>query len=173
MPNPSSDHVTTWLSDILASHSQQPRPLQQLITSLVDQKATPAPTPSPAPAAYDPYGALVREIPIFSYDKDDHDTFDTWTKPYGPVVDDRGADLTDERKRNLVVDKLDSYAYKTYAENVLQQKLRDIGLETTIQNLTQLFGPKRTLISRRLEFLQYTCPPLSSSNVPYRKFGKH
>ncbi|VDP27410.1 unnamed protein product [Heligmosomoides polygyrus] len=82
-----------------------------------------------------------------------------------------GSTLSDERKRNLLVDKLDNAAYKTYAEHVLPLKPADIDLPTTIQNLVQLFGPKRTLIRRRFEFLQSTCPPLTCSNLPYREFG--
>ncbi|VDO18660.1 unnamed protein product [Heligmosomoides polygyrus] len=120
---------------------------------------------------YDPYGDLVRDLPVFNYEKDDESTFDAWFQRYGPVINNRGSTLSDERKRNLLVDKLDNAAYQTYAEHVLPLKPADIDLPTTIQNLVQLFGPKRTLICHRFEFLQSTCPPLTCFNVPYREFG--
>ncbi|WKY12958.1 hypothetical protein Q1695_004069 [Nippostrongylus brasiliensis] len=160
-----------WLSDILAAQAQQLQLLQHLVGCLVDQKETKPSPPAPALTLPDPYGDLIRDLPVFSYDKDDETTFDAWIKRYRPVIDDRGTSLTDERKRNLVIDKLDNSAYKTYAEHVLPLNPRDIDLSTTIQNLTLLFGPKRTLIRRRFEFLQSTCAPLSSTNVPYRDFG--
>ncbi|KAL6738958.1 hypothetical protein Aduo_012454 [Ancylostoma duodenale] len=74
----------------------------------------PSPTTPPVPIA-DPYGDLVRDLPAFNYDEDDDATFDAWIKRYGPVIDDRGSTLSEECKRNLIVDKLDRAAYKTYS----------------------------------------------------------
>ncbi|KAL6742233.1 hypothetical protein Aduo_015404 [Ancylostoma duodenale] len=130
----------------------------------------PSPTTPPMPIA-DPYGDLVRDLPSFNYDEDDDATFDAWIKRYGPVIDDRGSTLSDERKHNLIVDKIDRAAYKTYSEHILPLKPRDIDLPTTLLKLTKLFGPKKTLTCRRFEFLQSTCPALSGSYVPYREFG--
>ncbi|EPB75657.1 hypothetical protein ANCCEY_05248 [Ancylostoma ceylanicum] len=75
------------------------------------------------------------------------------------------------RKRNLIVEKLDKATYKTYSEHVLPLKPQEIDLATTIDNLRKLFGPKRTLIRRRYEFLQSKCPPLNGAYVPYREYG--
>ncbi|VDP56333.1 unnamed protein product, partial [Heligmosomoides polygyrus] len=99
--------------------------------------------------AIDPYGYLVRDLPAIVYDKEDDTTFDTWYKRYGLVIEDRGLALIEERKRNLVIDKLgNAIDTKSYADHVLTLKPRDIDLATTIQKLTLLFGPKRTLTNR-------------------------
>ncbi|VDP06658.1 unnamed protein product [Heligmosomoides polygyrus] len=87
------------------------------------------------------------------------------------VINDRGSSLPDERKRNLLLDKLDRHAYKTYSDYVLPQEPRHIDLAATVDKLTKLFGPKQTLIRRRFEFLQSTCEPLTTSHVPYRAFS--
>ncbi|KHJ92364.1 hypothetical protein OESDEN_07750 [Oesophagostomum dentatum] len=92
-------------------------------------------------------------------------------KRYGAVIDDRGAELFPERKRNLIIEKLDSAAYKTYSEHVLPLKPQEIDLATTIENRTKLFGPKRTFIRQRLEFLQSTRPSLTGAYVPCREYG--
>ncbi|VDO84659.1 unnamed protein product [Heligmosomoides polygyrus] len=143
MPN-SPEQAPAWLAGIPSAQSQQLQLLEQLMLPLMDQKPTTATVPAPVPMVYDPYGDLVRDLPVFNYEKDDE---------------------------NLLVDKLDNAAYKTYAEHVLPLKPTDIDLPTTIQNLVQLFGPKRTLIHRRFELLLSTCPPLTFCNVPFREFG--
>ncbi|EPB68545.1 hypothetical protein ANCCEY_12363 [Ancylostoma ceylanicum] len=125
---------------------------------------------SPAPRV-DPYGDLVRDLPTFNYEGDEDETFNAWYTRYGPVIDDRGKALSDDRKRNLIVEKLDKATYKTYSEHVLPLKPQEIDLATTIDNLRKLFGPKRTLIRRRYEFLQSKCPPLNGAYVPYREYG--
>ncbi|EYB86469.1 hypothetical protein Y032_0278g1158 [Ancylostoma ceylanicum] len=125
---------------------------------------------SPAPRV-DPYGDLVRDLPTFNYKGDEDETFNAWYTRYGPVIDDRGKALSDDRKRNLIVEKLDKATYKTYSEHVSPLKTQEIDLATTIDNLRKLFGPKRTLIRRRYEFLQSKCPPLNGAYVPYREYG--
>ncbi|KHJ85218.1 hypothetical protein OESDEN_15060 [Oesophagostomum dentatum] len=60
---------------------------------------------------------------------------------------------------------------RSVMKHVLPLKPQEIDLATTIENLTKLFGPKRTLIRRRFEFLQSTCPPLTGAYVPYREYG--
>ncbi|KAL6724204.1 hypothetical protein Aduo_019111 [Ancylostoma duodenale] len=125
---------------------------------------------SPAPRV-DPYGDLVRDLPTFNYEGDEDETFNAWYTRYGPVIDGRGKALSDDRKRNLIVEKLDKATYKTYSEHVLPLKPQEIDLATTIENLRKLFGPKRTLIRCRYEFLQSKCPPLIGAYVPYREYG--
>ncbi|KIH66008.1 hypothetical protein ANCDUO_03667 [Ancylostoma duodenale] len=77
----------------------------KLMATLVDQKRMPSPTTPPMPIA-DPCGDFVRDLPAFNYDEDDDATFDAWIKRYGPVIDDRGSTLSEERKRNLIVESL-------------------------------------------------------------------
>ncbi|XGW17346.1 hypothetical protein V3C99_002168, partial [Haemonchus contortus] len=117
-----SKDVPPWVTQFLAVFQEQNQALQrqmhQLLTVLVDQKLGPeqAPTKQQSP---DAYGDLMRDLPYFNYDEDDDSTFDAWYKRYGPVIDDRGSSLPDDRKRNLVIDKLDKATYKTYSEHVL------------------------------------------------------
>ncbi|VDO83997.1 unnamed protein product [Heligmosomoides polygyrus] len=148
---PSTPETPAGLADILAMQSQQLQLLQQLVTRLIEQRDPTSTHAVQGVPAIDPYGDLVRDLPAFVYDKDDDTTFDAWYKRYGPVIEDRGAALTEERRRNLVIDKLDNATYKSYAEHVLPLKPRDIDFATTIQKLTLLFGPKRTLIRRRFD----------------------
>nr|CDJ96200.1 7TM GPCR domain containing protein [Haemonchus contortus] len=143
--------------------------MQQLLTVLVEQKVGPEQSPAKQQSP-DAYGDLMT-MPYFNYDEDDDSTFDAWYKRYGPVIDDRGSSLPDDRKRNLIIDKLDKATYKTYSEHVLPLKPRDIDLPTTVETLAKLFGPKKTLIRRRFEFLQSSCPPMSGTHIPYRDFG--
>ncbi|VDP08514.1 unnamed protein product [Heligmosomoides polygyrus] len=55
------------------------------------------------PPRPDPYGDLVRDLPTFCYDDDDDTTFKDWFRRYGPIINDRGSSLPDERKRNLLL----------------------------------------------------------------------
>ncbi|KAL6739961.1 hypothetical protein Aduo_013357 [Ancylostoma duodenale] len=175
-----SEQAPKWLEDVLQVQFQHLQLLQQqnqriadLVSMLVErQKASTsaADFASPAPRV-DPYGDLVRDLPTFNYEEDEDETFNAWYTRYGPVIDDRGKALSDDRKRNLIVEKLDKTTYKTYSEHVLPLKPQEIDLTTTIKNLRKLFGPKRTLIRRRYEFLQSKCPPLISAYVPYREYG--
>lgn len=137
---------------------------------LLENKAAPTTPPAIPLPAPDPYGDLVRDLPSFCYDDDDI-TFKDWFRRYGPVINDRGSSLPDERKRNLLLDKLDRHAYKTYSDYVLPQEPRHIDLAVTVDKLTKLFGRKQTLIRRRFEFLQSTCEPLTTPHVPYRDFS--
>uniref|UniRef100_A0A183GN38 Protein-tyrosine sulfotransferase n=1 Tax=Heligmosomoides polygyrus TaxID=6339 RepID=A0A183GN38_HELPZ len=122
-------------------------------------------------AADDFYEHDYIDLLTFCYDYDDDTTFKDWLKRYGPVINDRGSSLPDERKRNLLLDKLDRHAYKTYSDYVLPQEPQHIDLAATVDKLTKLFGPKQTLTRRRFEFLQSTCEPLTTSHVPYRDFS--
>ncbi|VDK66248.1 unnamed protein product [Cylicostephanus goldi] len=58
---------------------------------------------------------------------------------------------TDNRKRDVVLMKLDEGAYRKYADEVLPAKPHNLDLSTTIGNLQELFPYKKTLIRRRLE----------------------
>ncbi|KAK6025820.1 hypothetical protein OSTOST_08267, partial [Ostertagia ostertagi] len=177
----SSNYAPEWMTQFLAAIQQQNQQLQlqmqqqnqhinELLYTLVEHRVgfSQSPTKVPSP---DAYGDLMRDLPYFSYDDDDDSTFNSWFKRYGPVIDDRGSSLSDDRKRNLIIDKLDKGTYKTYSEHVLPLKPLDVDLPTTIETLTKLFGPKKTLIRRRFEFLQSSCPPICGSHIPYRDFG--
>ncbi|RCN38633.1 hypothetical protein ANCCAN_15453 [Ancylostoma caninum] len=169
-----AEEAPTWLVELLTAQSQQMQMLQQLVTHLVDQKdaTTRHPTtPTSTAIPNDPYSDLIRDLPVSNYNADDETTFDAWYKRYGPVIEDRGAALSEERKRNLLVDKLDRATYKTYSEHVLPLSPKDMDLPETIRNVTKLFGPKKTLIRPRYEFLQSMCPQLTNTYVPYRDFG--
>ncbi|XGW28165.1 hypothetical protein V3C99_008177 [Haemonchus contortus] len=183
-----SKDVPPWVAQFLAVFQQQneqvqqqnqrvqqqnqalQQQMQQLLAVLVEQKLGPEQSPTKQQPP-DAYGDLMRDLPYFNYDEDDDSTFDAWYKRYGPVIDDRGSSLSDDRKRNLIIDKLDKATYKTYSEHVLPLKPRDIDLPTTVETLAKLFGPKKTLIRRRFEFLQSSCPPMSGTHIPYRDFG--
>ncbi|EYB94088.1 hypothetical protein Y032_0175g486 [Ancylostoma ceylanicum] len=175
-----SEQPPRWLEEVLQVQFQHLQLLQQqnqriadLVSMLVEREkasTSAADVTSPAPRV-DPYGDLVRDLPTFNYEGDEDETFNAWYTRYGPVIDDRGKALSDDRKRNLIVEKLDKATYKTYSEHVLPLKPQEIGLATTIDNLRKLFGPKRTLIRRRYEFLQSKCPPLNGAYVPYREYG--
>ncbi|KAL6742097.1 hypothetical protein Aduo_015289 [Ancylostoma duodenale] len=151
-----SERDPKWLEDVLQVQFQHLQLLQQqnqriadLVSMLSREKALSraADVTPPAPRV-DPYG-------------------DLYTR-YGPVINGRGKALSDNRKRNLLVEKLDKATYKTYSEHILPLKPQEIDLAITIENLRKLFGPKRTLILRRYEFLQFKCPPLIGAYVPYR-----
>ncbi|EYC22302.1 hypothetical protein Y032_0017g3273 [Ancylostoma ceylanicum] len=175
-----SEQAPRWLEEVLQVQFQHLQLLQQqnqriadLVSMLVEREkasTSAADVTSPAPRV-DPYGDLVRDLPTFNYEGDEDETFNAWYTRYGPVMDDRGKALSDDRKRNLIVEKLDKATYKTYSEHVLPLKPQEIDLATTIDNLRKLFGPKRTLIRRRYEFLQSKCPPLNGAYVPYREYG--
>lgn len=174
LPPTSSDAAPPpWMAAMLSVLQQQNQQMVSLMEKLLESKAATSPSPTvpmPHPPP-DPYGDLVRDLPAFSYEDDDETTFKDWFKRYGPVIEDRGSSLSDDRRRNLLVDKLNRAAYKTYADYVLPLEPRQIDLSATVEKLTALFGPKRTLIRRRFEFLQSTCEPLTMSYVPYRDFG--
>nr|CDJ96921.1 Unknown [Haemonchus contortus] len=157
----SSKDVPPWVTQFLAVFQEQNQALQrqmhQLLTVLVDQKL--GPEQAPTKQSPDAYGDLMRDY--FNYDEDDDSTLDAWYKRYGAVIDDRGSSLPDDRERNLIIDKLDKATYKFYSEHVLPLKPRGLDLPTTVETLAKLFGPKKTLIRRRFEFLQSSCPPMS------------
>ncbi|EYC39147.1 hypothetical protein Y032_0673g1399 [Ancylostoma ceylanicum] len=115
------------------------------------------------PSRVGPYGDLMRDLHTFKYEGDEDETFNAWYSRYGPVIEDRGKALSDDRKRNLIVEKLDKATYKTYSEHGLPLKPQEIDLTTTIDDLRKLIGPKRTLIRCRYEFLKSTCPPLNGA----------
>ncbi|KAL6730979.1 hypothetical protein Aduo_001894 [Ancylostoma duodenale] len=175
-----SEQAPRWLEEVLQVQMQHLELLQQqnqrivdLVSMLVEKEkasTSAADVTLPAPRV-DPYGDLVRDLPTFNYEGDEDETFNAWYTRYGPVIDDRGKALSDDRKRNLIVEKLDKATYKTYSEHVLPLKPQEINLATTIENLRKLFGPKRTLIRRRYEFLQSKCLPLIGAYVPYREYG--
>ncbi|KAK5980048.1 Gap-Pol polyprotein [Trichostrongylus colubriformis] len=176
-----SGEVPDWVRHILKMQSQQLemmqnlqsqqlKMMQNLLTWIAEIKGVTTPSQLTSIPS-DPYGDLIRDISNFVYDVEDDETFETWFKRYGPVIDDRGGTLSVDRKRNLIIDKLDKSTYKTYSEHVLPLKPKDVDFSMTIQNLTKLFGPKKTLIRRRFEFLQTKCSPLTSSYVPYNDLG--
>ncbi|KHJ93026.1 hypothetical protein OESDEN_07067 [Oesophagostomum dentatum] len=68
--------------------------------------------------------------------------------------------LSDGKKRDLVLMKLDEEAYRKYADDVLPLQPHEIEFETTVANLQKLFASKKTLIRRRYECLRIVCPPL-------------
>ncbi|RCN30205.1 hypothetical protein ANCCAN_24032 [Ancylostoma caninum] len=125
----------------------------------------------PALPTVDPYGDLVRDLPTFKFEGEEEEAFNAWYARYDLIIDDRGKALTVDRKRNLIVEKLDKATYKTYSEHVLPLKPQEIDLANTISNLRKLFGPKKTLICRRYEFLQSKCLPLIGAYLPYREYG--
>ncbi|VDO91198.1 unnamed protein product [Heligmosomoides polygyrus] len=93
---------------------QQNQQMVSMMEKLLENKAAPTtPLAIPLPAT-DPYGDLVRDLSTFCYDDDDT-TFKDW-------FNDRGSSLPDERKRNLLLDKLDRHAYKTHSDYVLPQE---------------------------------------------------
>ncbi|KAK5967228.1 hypothetical protein GCK32_000241 [Trichostrongylus colubriformis] len=91
--------------------SQQLEMMQNLLTRMAENKGVTTPSTLPSGPS-DPYGNLIRDIPNFVYDVEDDETFGTWFKRYGPVIDDRGCALSDDRKRNLIIDKLDKSTYR-------------------------------------------------------------
>ncbi|KAK5971936.1 Gap-Pol polyprotein [Trichostrongylus colubriformis] len=165
-----SGEVPDWVRHILKMQSQQLEMMQNLLTRMAENKGVTTPSPLPSIPS-NPYGDLKRDISNFVYDVEDDETFETWFERYGPFIDDHGYTLSDDRKRNLIIDTLHKSTQKTYSEHVLPLKPKDIDFPMTIQNLTELFGPKRTLIRRRFKFLQTNCFPLTNSYVPYRDFG--
>ncbi|KAL6727094.1 hypothetical protein ANCDUO_00736 [Ancylostoma duodenale] len=75
--------------------------LQHLVTHLVNQKDTTTrqpTTPTSTAIPNGPYSDLIRALPVFNCNADDETTFDAWYKRYGPVIDDRAAALSEERK---------------------------------------------------------------------------
>ncbi|KAK5965686.1 hypothetical protein GCK32_012919 [Trichostrongylus colubriformis] len=116
-----SGEVPDWGRHILKMQSQQLEMMQNLLTRIAENKGVTTPSPLTSISS-DPYGDLIRGIPNFVYDAEDDETFEAWFKRYGPVIDDRGYALSDDRKRNLIIDKLDKSTYKTYFEHVLPLK---------------------------------------------------
>ncbi|KAK5985399.1 Gap-Pol polyprotein [Trichostrongylus colubriformis] len=163
-----SREVPDWVRHILKMQSQLLQMMQNLFTRIAGNKGVTT-SSSLRSTPSNPYGDLIRYIPNFVYDVEDDETFETWFKRYGPVIDDRGYALSNDRKRNLIKDKLDKSAYKTCSERVSPLKPKDIRFSITIQNLTKLFGPKRTHIHRRFDCKQSFL--WTNSYVPYRDFG--
>ncbi|KIH56791.1 hypothetical protein ANCDUO_13022 [Ancylostoma duodenale] len=165
MPSPAPaapEEVPAWLAHILPMQSQQIQHLTELMTTLSSTRSL-----CPRRQLHPCQSPIHVET---SYEKCPPSTT---TRTMMPLIDDRGSTLSEERKRNLIVDKLDRAAYKTYSEHVLPLKRRDIDLPTTLLNLTKLLGHKdlSPLTCRRFEFLQSTCKAFSGSFLPYREFG--
>ncbi|KAK6744609.1 hypothetical protein RB195_011375 [Necator americanus] len=117
------------------------------------------------------FGVAAREA-FFSNEvnKDQYDqhkepspTFVYWFKRYGLVI--RDSTLSDSRKRDLIVMKLDEDAYRRYADDILPKKPHEFGVETTVTNLKELFASKKTLIRRQYDCLRIKCSPLNASYV--------
>ncbi|XGW34979.1 hypothetical protein V3C99_018765, partial [Haemonchus contortus] len=77
----------------------------------------------------------------------------------------------EDKKRDLILLKLDDAAYRKYADDILPSQPHEIDFNTTVRNLQKLFTSKKTLIRRRYECLRITCPPLTQDNVPFRDYA--
>ncbi|KAL6735918.1 hypothetical protein ANCDUO_24463 [Ancylostoma duodenale] len=105
-----SEQAPRWLEEVLQVQMQHLQLLQQqnqrianLVSMLVEREkasTSAADVTSPSPRV-DPYGDLVRDLPMFNYEGDEDEAFNAWYARYGPVIDDRGKALSDNRKRNL------------------------------------------------------------------------
>ncbi|KAK5981535.1 hypothetical protein GCK32_002504 [Trichostrongylus colubriformis] len=69
--------------------SQQLEVMYNILTRMAENKGVTTTSPSTSILA-DPYGDLIKDISNFVYDVEDDETFQTWFKRYGPVIDDRG-----------------------------------------------------------------------------------
>nr|CDJ92916.1 uncharacterized protein K02A2.6-like [Haemonchus contortus] len=97
------------------------------------------------------------------------DRLDYWFKRYGPII--RDSTIPEDKKRDLILLKLDDAAYRKYADDILPSQPHEINFNTTVRNLQKLFTSKKTLIRRRYECLRITCPPLTQDNVPFRDYA--
>nr|CDJ83631.1 unnamed protein product [Haemonchus contortus] len=151
-----SKDVTPWVAQFLAVSQQQneqiqqrnqhvqqqsqalQQQVQQLLAVLVEWKLGPEQSPTKQQSP-DAYGDLMRDLPYFNYDEDDDSTFDAWYKRYGPVIDDRGSPLPDDRKRILIIDKLDKA--RRFGTRLTVEAARHLFIHYC-QTLAKLFGPK-------------------------------
>nr|CDJ91861.1 Integrase domain containing protein [Haemonchus contortus] len=115
------------------------------------------------------YDQLNKDVEKFVADEDAGQTFDYWFKRYGPII--RDSTIPEDKKRDLILLKLDDAAYRKYADDILPSQPHEIDFNTTVRNLQKLFTSKKTLIRRRYECLRITCPPLTQDNVPFRDYA--
>ena len=120
-------------------------------------------------ASKDQYDQLSKDVQKFTLDEETGNTFAYWYGRYGPVI--RDSQLPDQKKRDLILMKLDEEAYRKYADEVLPAQPSDLDFDTTVANLQKLFASKKTLIRRRHECLRITCPPLTPAYVPFREYA--
>ena len=156
------------LAKILEAMVEQMRLQHEEMKSLFAALA-PSRIPVAQDASKDQYDQLSKDVQKFVPDDETANTFDYWFKRYGPLIKDSA--LSDGRKRDLVLMKLDEEAYRKYADDVLPLQPHEIDFETTVKNLQKLFASKKTLIRRRYECLRINCPPLTSSYVPFREYA--
>ncbi|KAK5981202.1 hypothetical protein GCK32_005781 [Trichostrongylus colubriformis] len=124
MPNSvpvASKDAPQWLTPFPVTTQQQNEHTNKLLAALVDQKLVPARSPEKA-SAPDAYEDLMRDLPRFSYEQDDESTFDLWFTRYGAVIDDRGSSLTDDRKRSLIIDKLNKKKFEKACMKVVDSE---------------------------------------------------
>ncbi|KAK6761813.1 hypothetical protein RB195_022775 [Necator americanus] len=67
--------------------------------------------------------------------------------------------------------KLDEYAYRKYADDILQKKPHEIDFEKTVVNLEKLFDDADSLNRQQYECLRINYVPLTAIYVPYRDYA--
>ena len=142
--------------------------IHELISKLSNQSLF---QPQAAMHQVDGYSILMRDLTPYSFDPEDESTvFKAWFQRHKDEIETIGAKLSDEEKRNIVVRKLDSKAYQTYADSLLPKEPREFSLDETVKNLEKLFSSSKTLLRRRFEFLNLQCLPLTPSSVPFTDY---
>ncbi|CAD6200376.1 unnamed protein product, partial [Caenorhabditis auriculariae] len=153
---------------MILSQQQAQQQTQKQLADLIKSLSAGNTSSTASSPSIDVYGLLMNEIEPYNYDAEGTSTFDDWFKRHGVTLNERGKTLTDEAKRNLIVNKLDKKAYDVFCKNILPKDFSTLTLNETIDTLKKLFGPRKSLCKRRFEFYQKTAPPLSSSAFPFR-----
>ena len=105
------------------------------------------------------FDRLRQRIEKFSYDPEDGHLFSSWLKRFKDIVEGHDTQLTDEFKTDLLRTLLDNNAYTTFTVRISPTDPRDLDWNNTVEVLEQIFGPKKSLFRRRVDFSRITCAP--------------
>ncbi|CAD6197753.1 unnamed protein product [Caenorhabditis auriculariae] len=113
MPSPTRQQTPTYNDFIAFMHQMQKeqqdarKDQQNFQKNMVDMIKTLTSSNVSSQASspsIDVYGLLMNEIESFNYDADGTSTFDDWFKRHGVTINERGKSLTNDIKRNLIIE---------------------------------------------------------------------
>ncbi|CAJ0576611.1 unnamed protein product, partial [Mesorhabditis spiculigera] len=93
-------------------------------------------------------GALATRISRFEYDPSQGITFEKWHERFTNLIATESR-ISEENKKHLVLGMLDAKSYGLLADHARPKELASIAYDDIVKHLTEMFGEKLSLFSRR------------------------
>ncbi|XP_031335233.1 uncharacterized protein K02A2.6-like [Photinus pyralis] len=98
--------------------------------------------------------ALANSIKEFSYDPEDHNTFDKWYNRYEDTFIAAKTQINEDAQIRLLLRKLDHPSHTKYVNYILPRTVKDFNFEETVKKLKAILCPQTSIFNRRFNCLQ-------------------